>query len=190
MKPETLAAQALHAIDRETGAIVPPVHFATTYARDEHYATRGPMYSRDDNPIYPAVERVLAALEGGTSALVFPSGMAAATAAIRASLRPGDHIIAPRVSYFAIRNWTQRFCERWGVAVDTVDTTSVDAVRAALRPGKTRLVGDVAYAEAAAVAGAITPVPGGVGPMTIAMLMANTVIAAARAAGRPAPVFS
>ncbi len=47
--------------------------------------------------------------------------------------------------------------------------------------GKTRLVGDVAYAEAAEVAGAITPVPGGVGPMTIAMLMANTVIAARRA---------
>jgi methylenetetrahydrofolate dehydrogenase (NADP+)/methenyltetrahydrofolate cyclohydrolase len=48
---------------------------------------------------------------------------------------------------------------------------------------KTRLVGDVAYAEAAAVAGAITPVPGGVGRMTIAMLMANTVLAARRAAG-------
>jgi methylenetetrahydrofolate dehydrogenase (NADP+) / methenyltetrahydrofolate cyclohydrolase len=49
---------------------------------------------------------------------------------------------------------------------------------------KTRLVGDVAYAEAAAVAGAITPVPGGVGKMTIAMLMANTVLAAKRATGR------
>ena len=48
---------------------------------------------------------------------------------------------------------------------------------------KTRLVGDVAYTEAAAVAGAITPVPGGVGRMTIAMLMANTVLAAKRAAG-------
>jgi methylenetetrahydrofolate dehydrogenase (NADP+) / methenyltetrahydrofolate cyclohydrolase len=48
---------------------------------------------------------------------------------------------------------------------------------------KTRLVGDVAYAEAAAVAGAITPVPGGVGRMTIAMLMANTALAAKRAAG-------
>ena len=48
---------------------------------------------------------------------------------------------------------------------------------------KTRLVGDVAYAEAAAVAGAITPVPGGVGRMTIAMLMANTVLAAKRSAG-------
>jgi len=55
--------------------------------------------------------------------------------------------------------------------------------------GKTRLVGDVAYAEAVEIAGAITPVPGGVGPMTIAMLMANTVIAAYRAAGKPAPKF-
>ena len=55
--------------------------------------------------------------------------------------------------------------------------------------GKTRLVGDVAYAEAAAVAGAITPVPGGVGPMTIAMLMANTLTAACRAAGHPLPQF-
>lgn len=55
--------------------------------------------------------------------------------------------------------------------------------------GKSRLVGDVAFAECAPVAGAISPVPGGVGPMTIAMLMANTVIAAYRAKGRPAPKF-
>ncbi len=55
--------------------------------------------------------------------------------------------------------------------------------------GKTRLTGDVAYAEAAKVAAAITPVPGGVGPMTIAMLMANTLTAAARAAGQPLPQF-
>ncbi len=55
--------------------------------------------------------------------------------------------------------------------------------------GKTRLVGDVAYAEAAAVAGAITPVPGGVGPMTIAMLMANTLTAAFLSAGREPPRF-
>lgn len=55
--------------------------------------------------------------------------------------------------------------------------------------GKTRLVGDVAYDEAATVAGAITPVPGGVGPMTIAMLMANTLVAACRVAGQPEPKF-
>jgi methylenetetrahydrofolate dehydrogenase (NADP+)/methenyltetrahydrofolate cyclohydrolase len=56
-------------------------------------------------------------------------------------------------------------------------------------PGKTRLVGDVAFEEAEKVAGAITPVPGGVGPMTIALLMANTVISASLAAGRPRPEF-
>ena len=55
--------------------------------------------------------------------------------------------------------------------------------------GKTRLVGDVAYAECAEVAGAITPVPGGVGPMTIAMLMANTLTGACRRAGVEAPVY-
>ena len=53
--------------------------------------------------------------------------------------------------------------------------------------GKTRLVGDVAFAEAAMVAGAITPVPGGVGPMTIALLMANTLVAACRQRGLPVP---
>ena len=55
--------------------------------------------------------------------------------------------------------------------------------------GKSKLVGDVDYAVAEPVAGAITPVPGGVGPMTIAMLMANTVIAAYRKAGKTAPSF-
>ncbi len=57
----------------------------------------------------------------------------------------------------------------------------------AAEPGKTRLVGDVAFAEAAQVAGAITPVPGGVGPMTIACLLRNTVIAACRARGIEIP---
>jgi methylenetetrahydrofolate dehydrogenase (NADP+) / methenyltetrahydrofolate cyclohydrolase len=51
--------------------------------------------------------------------------------------------------------------------------------------GKTKLVGDIDFDAAARIAGAITPVPGGVGPMTIAMLMANTVTAAARSVGRP-----
>ncbi|MBP7339572.1 bifunctional methylenetetrahydrofolate dehydrogenase/methenyltetrahydrofolate cyclohydrolase FolD [Niveispirillum sp.] len=58
---------------------------------------------------------------------------------------------------------------------------------AAAAAGKTRIVGDVCYAEAASVAGAITPVPGGVGPMTIACLLANTVTAACRSAGVAVP---
>jgi methylenetetrahydrofolate dehydrogenase (NADP+)/methenyltetrahydrofolate cyclohydrolase len=59
--------------------------------------------------------------------------------------------------------------------------------RIPLEGGKTRLVGDVAFAEALPVAGAITPVPGGVGPMTIACLLINTLQAACRSAGLPAP---
>ena len=55
--------------------------------------------------------------------------------------------------------------------------------------GKTRLVGDVAYGEAEKAAGQITPVPGGVGPMTIAMLMANTLVSACRVADREPPTF-
>jgi methylenetetrahydrofolate dehydrogenase (NADP+) / methenyltetrahydrofolate cyclohydrolase len=58
---------------------------------------------------------------------------------------------------------------------------------AGAEPGKTRLVGDVAFDEALRVAGHITPVPGGVGPMTIACLLRNTLVAAHRRAGLPAP---
>ncbi|HSR98835.1 MAG TPA: aminotransferase class V-fold PLP-dependent enzyme [Kofleriaceae bacterium] len=139
MKPETLAAQALHSIDETTGAIVPPIHLATTYARDAAYQLRGPSYARDDNPTPVVAERVLAALEGGTAALTFSSGMAATTAAIRAICRPGDHIITPRVGYYTLRAWLEKFSERWGVEMDVVDTTDLTAVRRALRP-RTRLI--------------------------------------------------
>ena len=74
-----------------------------------------------------------------------------------------------------------------GATVIDVGINRIDAPEKG--KGKSRLVGDVAFEECANVAGVITPVPGGVGPMTIAMLMANTVIAAHRKAGRPAPKF-
>ena len=75
MKPETLVAQALHAIDEATGAIVPPIHLTTTFARGEDYQTLGGMvYARDESPGAKQTERVLAALEAGTAALVFSSG--------------------------------------------------------------------------------------------------------------------
>ncbi|MDB4963859.1 MAG: hypothetical protein JWP01_3858 [Myxococcales bacterium] len=140
MRPETLAAQALHAIDEATGAVVPPIHLATTYARDASYELRGPGYTRDENPTPGHVERVIAALEGGPGALVFSSGMAAATAAIRALCKPGDHVIGPRIGYFTLRGWLERFCARWGVLLDLVDTSDLAALATALRPGVTRLV--------------------------------------------------
>ncbi|HMG57662.1 MAG TPA: aminotransferase class I/II-fold pyridoxal phosphate-dependent enzyme [Kofleriaceae bacterium] len=139
MKPETLAAQACHAIDEPSGAVVPPIHLATTYARDASYASRGRTYARDENPTPVVAERVLAALEGGSAALTFASGMAAATGAIRAICKPGDHLLSPRVAYYALRAWLDRFCARWGITHEVVDTTDLAAVRAALRP-TTRLV--------------------------------------------------
>jgi cystathionine gamma-synthase len=139
VKPETVAAQALHSIDEATGAVVPPIHLSTTYARDAAYALRGRTYTRDENPTPVIAERVIAALEGGAAALTFASGMAAATAAIRAVCKPGDHVLSPRVAYYALRAWLDRFCARWGVHHDTVDMTDLDAVRRALRP-TTRVV--------------------------------------------------
>ena len=69
----------------------------------------------------------------------------------------------------------------------TVIDVGINRVSAA--DGKARIVGDVAFAQAREVAGAITPVPGGVGPMTIACLLVNTVLAACAANGLPAPAL-
>ncbi|MBS1123527.1 MAG: cystathionine gamma-synthase [Deltaproteobacteria bacterium] len=140
LAPDTLAAQALHAIDGATGAIVPPIQLATTYARDAAYQLIGPGYTRDENPTPVHVERVVAALEGGAAALSFASGMAAATAVFRALCKPGDHVIGPQVGYYTLRGWLERFCSRWGLGFDAVDTTDLAAIRAAIRPGVTRVV--------------------------------------------------
>ena len=77
---ESRIASGLHFADKETGAVIPPIHLATTYARDTDYALPDPGvgYSRDQNPTYRVPERMLAALEAGADALLFASGVAAA----------------------------------------------------------------------------------------------------------------
>src|SRR4051812_39767786 len=95
--PRTLAAQALGRIDEATRAVVPPVHLSTTFIRDPDNQYRsGNIYGRPDNETVREAEAVIAALEGAQSALVFGSGMSAATALFLA-LSPGDHVVAPRV---------------------------------------------------------------------------------------------
>ncbi|MCW5772462.1 MAG: PLP-dependent transferase [Rhodospirillaceae bacterium] len=139
-RPQTLAAQAMGFVDAETKAVVPPLHTATTYIRDPDNQYRsGRIYARDDNPTFDHAEAVLAALEGGAEALLFASGMAAATAVFQ-TLAPGDHVVAPKVMYWSLRNWLVGFCERWGLGLDLFDNESLDALRAAMRPGRTRLV--------------------------------------------------
>lgn len=137
---DTLLAQGVTAHDRESGEVVPAIHPATTYARDEAYRLPSSrMYSRDDNATTEPAEALLAALEGGAGALTFASGMAAASAVFQ-TLAPGDHVVAPRIMYWALRGWLLEFGKRWGVGVDLVDTHDLDALRATVRPGVTRVV--------------------------------------------------
>ena len=138
--PASLAAQAMGWIDPVTKAVVPPIHMASTYQRDEDNGYRsGRIYARADNPTFDQVEATLAALEGGPKALVFSSGMSAATACFLA-LAPGDHVVAPRVMYWSLRNWLGTFATQWGLSVEFVDADRSDAIAAAMKPGKTKLV--------------------------------------------------
>ncbi len=140
LHPATVVAQAGGLGDLETGAVTPPIHPATTYARDGDYAPRTTgTYSRDENPGYAPVERVLAELEKGKDALLFASGMAAATAVFTA-LRPGDHVVAPEVMYHGLRSWLIEIGRPWGLQIDFVLPGSVDALRQTVRPGVTKLV--------------------------------------------------
>jgi cystathionine gamma-synthase len=140
ISPETLAAQAMGLIDRETGSIVPPIHVSTTYQRDADNQYRsGNIYSRADNPSYGQPEALLNALEGGADAIVFSSGMAAATALFQA-LEPGDHAVAPKVMYWSLRKWLGGMAARWGLSVDFVDMSDMEALAGAVQPRRTKLV--------------------------------------------------
>ncbi len=140
LKPATLAAQALGWIDEPSHAIIPAIHPSTTYIRDSDNQYRnGRSYSRDDNPSYDQAEALLKALEGGAGCLVFPSGMAAATAVFQA-LKPGDHVIAQSVMYWGLRKWLVEFAGDWGLKLDLVPTGDAAALKAALQPGRTRIV--------------------------------------------------
>ncbi len=138
--PASLAAQAMGWIDPVTKAVVPPIHMASTYLRDEDNAFRsGRIYARADNPTFDQAEATLAALEGGAKALVFSSGMSAASACFLA-LSPGDHVVVPKVMYWSLRNWLAGFATHWGLKVDFVDADRSDAIARAVKPGATKLV--------------------------------------------------
>ena len=140
VKPESIAAQALGWVDGATRAIAPPIHTSTTFIRDPDNEYRsGRIYARDQNPTFDQAEAVLTALEGGHASLLFASGMAAATAVFQA-FAPGDHVLAPKVMYWSLRNWLMNFATHWGLRVEFIDMTEPDAVRRAIQPGKTRLV--------------------------------------------------
>jgi cystathionine gamma-synthase len=135
-----MAAQALGWIDESTKALIPPVQPSTTFIRDpdNQYRT-GYSYGRPTNPTFVQPEALLTALEGGAASLTFASGMAAATAVFQA-LRAGDHVVAPQVMYWGLRNWLRSHAAEGGIAVDFIDASSMDALAAAVEPRRTKLV--------------------------------------------------
>jgi cystathionine gamma-synthase len=140
-RKSTLAAQAMQRVDQVTRAVIPPIHLATTFIRDpDNQYSSGFSYGRPDNATVQDAEAVLAMLEEAEAgALLFSSGMAAATAIFMA-LDPDDHVLAPKVMYWSLRAWLKGEATRWGLRVDFVAMDDLAAVQAAIRPGHTKLV--------------------------------------------------
>lgn len=138
--PETYAAQAGGLIDNDTGAVVTPIHIATTFERDPDNAYRkGYGYARPDNATTRQAEDVVRTLEGAQAALLFGSGMAAATTIFLALPRPA-HVIAPQVMYWGLRQWLIDDAPSLGIETAFVDGTSPEAYAAAIVPGRTKLL--------------------------------------------------
>lgn len=138
--PATLAAQALGWIDETTRAVSPPLHASSTHIRDPDNQYRsGRDYIRTDNPAFDQPEALLNALEGGKGAMLYSSGMAAATSVFLA-LKPGDHVVAPKVMYWGLRNWLLSYAAGWGLKIDFADMGDLAALEGALSPGRTKLV--------------------------------------------------
>ena len=136
---DTLLAQGGHFIDRETGAIVAPIHPATTYARDDRYELPGFAYGRNANPTGAQVEKVLARLEGAEEALVFASGMAGIVAFFE-TVRSGERVVAPRVMYHGAADWLRRLAERRGIEAAFFDAGEPGSLEAAVEAGETAVV--------------------------------------------------
>jgi cystathionine gamma-synthase len=139
MRIETLTVHAGHRPDPATGAVAPPIHLTTTFARDAEGALpHGFIYARADNPTRRELEASLAALEGGETAIAFASGMAA-TAAVFQSMLPGEHVIAPQDAYYGTARLLREVMAAWGLESTLVDMRDPHAVAQAVRR-ETRLI--------------------------------------------------
>ncbi|RMF76828.1 MAG: PLP-dependent transferase, partial [Chloroflexi bacterium] len=139
MRPETQAIHAGQTIDPATGALIPPVHFSTTYERapDGDYPLEY-VYIRNGNPNRAALERALCELEGGVAAAAFASGSVATMTLIQA-LQAGDHVLASDDMYYGIRQMLLEIFAAWGLETTFVDMTDPAQVEDAMRPN-TKLV--------------------------------------------------
>jgi len=135
---ETRAIHAGQEPDASTGAIVPPITLATTFAQEAVGKHRGYEYARSANPTRDALETCIASLEDARHGLAFASGLAAEDAILR-TLDPGDHVVIPTDAYGGTFRLVARVHERHGIAWTAVDLRDADALTAAWRD-ETRLV--------------------------------------------------
>ncbi len=138
-----LATKAIHAgyrPDPATGAVNAPIYASSTFAQDGVGGLRGGFeYARTGNPTRAALEASLAAVEDGAHGRAFSSGMAAGDCALRAMLRPGDHVVIPDDAYGGTFRLIDKVFTQWGVGYTPVPLSDLDAVRAAITP-QTRLI--------------------------------------------------
>ncbi|MBK9089209.1 MAG: PLP-dependent transferase [Holophagales bacterium] len=131
----TLCIHAGQEPEPVTGAVSVPIFQTSTYAQDALGSPRaGFEYARSKNPTRLALEELLAALEGGAAAHAFASGQAALSGLATAHLRSGDHVVVSRGSYGGTWRYFTKVLANFGVTFSWVDTTDLDAVRAALGP--------------------------------------------------------
>ncbi len=174
MSDHRFATRAIHAgqeFDPATGAIIPPIYQTSTFVQDGIGGLRGGYeYNRSGNPNRSALQTQLAALEGGSSALSFASGLAAEDALLRAILRPGDHVVIGNDVYGGTHRLLTRIWGEWGVQTTTTDLADPGLLRAALTPATKivwietpsnpllKIVDIAAAAEIAHAAGAVVVV--------------------------------
>ncbi|MEV4467517.1 cystathionine gamma-synthase [Micromonospora echinofusca] len=138
---DTLAIHAGQDPEARTGAVIPPIYQTSTYAQDAVGAPRlGYEYSRSGNPTRDALQECLAALEGGPVGLAFASGLAAEDTLLRTVCKPGDHVVIPDDAYGGTYRLFARVAERWGLDYTPAKVSDPDAIRAAVEPGRTRIV--------------------------------------------------
>jgi len=137
-KFDTLAVHAGQHPDPLTGAVNVPVYLTSTFELTGIGTDRGYDYSRAGNPTRDRLEQALAALEGGVCGHAFASGMAAIYALV-ATLRSGDHVICSRNVYGGTARLFNLIIRNYGIEIEYVDTASLDALEAAIRPA-TRLI--------------------------------------------------
>ncbi|MGO2004475.1 cystathionine gamma-synthase [Arthrobacter rhombi] len=137
----TRAIHAGQAFEPRTGAVVPPVHFSTTYAQDGIGGLRdGYEYGRGTNPTRDALQEQLAAVENGAHAFTFASGLAAEDSLIRALTRPGDHIVLGNDAYGGTYRLISGIFGDWGIGNTPVDMADPQALAAAIAASQTALV--------------------------------------------------